>query len=129
MVVFPLWDTPVPKVLATRLSVRVVVDAICAIAPANDRGWMGGLLIKEGMSWAIAAILFSSSWDRGMTTSGSGVSAPASLPNLNWGFSSSSGVPSIGPHWLRSWVLSSSNMRSPYRVGAGLSTTNLSFFK
>ena len=130
MAVFPLWDTPVPKVLATRLSVRVVVDAICAIAPASDRGWMGGLLMKEGMSWATAAIRFSSSWDRGMTMSGSGVSAPASLPNLNSGFgvSSSSGVPSIGPHWLRSWVLSSSNMRSPYRIGAGLSTTNLFFF-
>ena len=86
--------------------------------------------MKEGMSWATAAIRFSSSWDRGMTTSGSGVSAPASLPNLNSGFgaSSSSGVPSIGPHWLRSWVLSSSNMRSPYRIGAGLSTTNLFFF-
>ena len=130
MVVFPLWDTPVPKVLATKLSVRVVVDAICAIAPANERGWMGGLLMWEGISWAIAAILFSSSWDRGMTMSGSGVSAPASLLNLNWGFgaSSSSGVPSIGLHWLRSWVLSSSNMRRPYRTGAGLSTTNLSFF-
>ena len=130
MAVFPLWDTPVPKVLATRLSVRVVVDTICAIAPASDRGWMGGLLMREGMSWAIAAIRFSSSWDRGMTMSGSGVSAPASLPNLNWGFgaSSSSGVPSIGPHWLRSWVLSSSNMRSPYQAGVGLSTTNLSFF-
>ena len=130
MAVFPLWDTPVPKVLATRLSVRVVVDVICAIAPASDRGWMGGLLMWEGMSWAIAAILFSSSWDWGMTMSGSGVSAPASLPNLNWGFSASSlsGVPSIGPHWLQSWVLSSSNMRSPYRAGAGLSTTNLSFF-
>ena len=39
---FPLWDTPVPKVLATRLSVRVVVDAICAIAPTSDPrlwGW------------------------------------------------------------------------------------------
>ena len=131
LVVFPRGDTPVPKVRATRLSVRVVVDAICAIAPASDRGWTGGLLMWEGISWAIAAILFSSSWDRGMTMSGSGVSAPASLPNLNWGSraSSSSGVPSIGPHWLRSWVLSSSNMRSPYRVGAGLSTTNLSFFE
>ena len=62
--------------------------------------------------------------------SGSGVSPPASLPNLNWGFGalSSSGVPSIGPHWLQSWVLSSSNMRSPYQAGTGLSTTNLSFF-
>ena len=131
MAVFPLWDTPVPKVLATRLLVRVVVDAICAIAPASDRGWMGGLLMWEGMSWAIAAILFSSSWDRGMTMSGSGVSAPASLPNLNVGFgaSSSSWVPSMGPHWLRSWVLSSSNMRSPYWAGAGLSTINLSFFR
>ena len=127
---FPLWDTPVPKVLATMLSVRVVVDAICAIAPASDRGWMGGLLMKEGMSWATTAIWFSSSWDRGMTLSGSGVSPPASLPNLNSGFgaSSSSGVPSIGPHWLQSWVLSSSNMRSPYLAGAGLSTTNLLFF-
>ena len=36
LVVFPLWDTPVPKVWATMLSVRVVVEAICAIAPAND---------------------------------------------------------------------------------------------
>ena len=80
---FPHWDTPVPNVLATMLSVRVVVDAICAIAPASDRGWMGGLLIMEGMSWAIAAILFSSSWDCGMMMSGSGVSPPASLPNLN----------------------------------------------
>ena len=44
LVVFPLWDTPVPKVQATRLLVRVVVDAICAIAPANDRGWMGGFV-------------------------------------------------------------------------------------
>ena len=62
--------------------------------------------------------------------SGSGVSPPASLPNLNsgFGFSSSFGVPSRGPHWLRSWVLSSSNMRSPYLTGAGLSTTNLSPF-
>ena len=62
--------------------------------------------------------------------SGSGVSPPASLPNLNGGFgaSSSSGVPSIGPHWLRSWVLSLSKIRSPYQIGAGLSTTNLSFF-
>ena len=130
LLVFPRWDTPVPSVLATKLSVSVVVDAICAIAPANDRGWTGGLLMKEGMSWAIAAILFSSSWDCGMTMSGSGVSPPASLPNLNGGFgaSSSSGVPSRGPHWLQSWVLSSSNMRSPYLTGAGLSTTNLSFF-
>ena len=127
---FPLWDTPVPNVLATMLSVRVVVDVICAIAPANDRGWMGVLLMWEGMSWAIAAMLFSSSWDRGMTTSGSGVSPPASLPNLNWGFStsSSSWVPSRGPHWLQSWVLSSSNMQSLYLAGAGLSTINLSFF-
>ena len=83
VVVFPHWDTPVPNVLATRLSVRVVVDAICAIAPANDRGWMGGLLMWEGMSWAIAAILFSSSWDCGITMSGSGVSPPALLLNLN----------------------------------------------
>ena len=36
LVVFPRVDTPVPKVLATRLSVRVVVDAICAIVPASD---------------------------------------------------------------------------------------------
>ena len=42
----PLLDTPVPKVLATRLSVvRVVVVAICAIAPASELGWRGGLLI------------------------------------------------------------------------------------
>ena len=45
LVVFPLVDTPVPRVLATMLSVRVVVDAICAIAPASDQGWMDGLLI------------------------------------------------------------------------------------
>ena len=98
--VFPRADTPVPSVLATMLSVRVVVDVICAIAPANDLGWMGGLLMWEGMSWAIAAILFSSSWDRGITMSGSGVSPPALLLNLNWGFgtSSSSWVPSMGPH-------------------------------
>ena len=61
LVVFPLWDTPVPKVRATKLSVRVVVDAICAIEPANDRGWMGGLLMWDGISWAIAARVFSSS--------------------------------------------------------------------
>ena len=61
LVVFPLWDTPVPKVQATRLLVRVVVDAICAIAPANDRGWMGGLLIWDGISWVIAAMVLSSS--------------------------------------------------------------------
>ena len=36
LVVFPRGDTPVPKVQATMLSVRVVVDAICAIAPASD---------------------------------------------------------------------------------------------
>ena len=45
LVVFPQGDTPVPKVRATRLSVRVVVDAICAIAPASDRGRIGGLLM------------------------------------------------------------------------------------
>ena len=45
LVVFPLWDAPVPKVWATRLSERVVVDAICAIVPAKDQGWTGGLLI------------------------------------------------------------------------------------
>ena len=130
LAVFPHWDTPVPNVLATKLSVRVVVDAICAIAPTSDRGWMGGLLMREGMSWAIAAILVSSSGNWGMTTSGSRVSPPASLPNLNWGFGalSLSGDLSRGPHWLRSWVLSSSNMRSPYRAGAGLSTTNLFSF-
>ena len=61
LVVFPLWDTPVPRVWATRLSVRVVVDVICAIAPANDRGWMGGLLMWDGMSWAIVAMAISSS--------------------------------------------------------------------
>ena len=32
----PPWDIPVPRVLAIRLSeMRVVVVAICAIAPAN----------------------------------------------------------------------------------------------
>ena len=60
LVVFPLWDTPVPKVLAIKLSVRVVIDAICAIAPANDRGWMGGLLMCDRMSWASLAISISS---------------------------------------------------------------------
>ena len=130
LVVFPRVDTPVPKVRATRLLVRVVVDAICAIAPASDRGWAGGLLIWEGMSWVIAAMVFSSSWDLGMTISGSGVSLPASLPNLNLGSgcSSSSGVPSMGPQQLLSWVLSLSKMRSPYLAGAGLSRTNRSFF-
>ena len=130
LVVFPRGDTPVPKVQATMLSVRVVVDAICAIAPASDRGWVGGLLMWDGMSWAIAAMVFSSSWDLGMTISGSGVSPPASLPNLNLGSgcSSSSRVPSIGPQRLLSWVLSSSNMRSLYRMGAGLLRTNWSFF-
>ena len=111
LVVFPLWDTPVPKVRATMLLVRVVVEAICAIAPASDRGWMGGLLMCEGISWAIVAILASSSWDQGMTMSGSGVSPPASLLNLNFGSGTSlSGFPSIGPQQLLSWVLSSSNM-------------------
>ena len=112
LVVFPREDTPVPKVRATMLSVRVVVDAICAIAPASDRGCVGGLLIWEGMSWAIAAMAFSSSWDLGMMMSGSGVSPPASLPNLNLGSgcSSSSGVPSTGPQRLLSWVLSSSKI-------------------
>ena len=89
---------------------------------------MGGLLIWEGMSWASAA-MSTSFGDRGMTMSGSGVSPPASLPNLNWGSGvlSSSGVPSIGPQQLLSWVLSSSNMQSLYLTGAGLLTTNLSF--
>ena len=130
LVVFPLEDTPVPRVQATRLSVRVVVDAICSIAPASDQGWVGGLLIREGMSWAIAVIATSSSWDLGMTTSGSGVSPPPSLPNLNSGSgsSSSSGVPSIGPQRLLSGVLSSSKMRRLYLVGAGLSRTKRSFF-
>ena len=65
-----------------------------------------------------------------MTILGSGVSPPASLPNLNFGSgnSSSSGVPSIGPQQLLSWVLSSSKMRSLYLTGAGLSSTNWSFF-
>ena len=56
-----------------------------------------------------------------MTISGLGVSPPASLPNLNFGSgpSSSSGVPSIGPQWLLSWVLSLSKIRSPYLAGAG----------
>ena len=61
LVVFPLWDTPVPRVQATKLSVRVVVDAICAIALANDQGWMGGLLMWDGMSWVIAVMALSSS--------------------------------------------------------------------
>ena len=30
----------------------MVVVVICAIAPARERGWMGGLLIWAGMSWA-----------------------------------------------------------------------------
>ena len=129
LVVFPLEDTPVPRVQATMLSVRVVVDAICAIALANDQGWMGGLLMWEGMSWASVAISISSFWDLGMMMSGSGVSPPPSLLNLNWGsgVSSSSGVPSRGPQWLLSWVLSLSKIQSPYLVGAGLSSTNLSF--
>ena len=73
---------------------------------------MGGLLIWDGMSWAIAAMVFSSSCDLGMMISGSGVSPPASLPNLNTGSgcSSSSGVPSMGPQQLLSWVLSSSKI-------------------
>ena len=60
----------------------------------------------------IAAMAASSSGDLGMTISGSGVSPPASLPNLKTGFgaSSSSGVPSIGPQRLLSWVLSSSKI-------------------
>ena len=126
---FP-WDTPVPRVLATRLLVRVVVDAICAIAPASDQGWMGSLLMWAGISWVIAARSSSSFWDFGMTILGSGVSPPASLPNLNFGSgtSSSSGLLSIGPQQLLSGVLSSSNMRSPYLAGAGRSSTNLSFF-
>ena len=130
LVVFPLWDTPVPKVQATRLSERVFVDVICAIAPANDRGWTGGLLIWEGMSWARVAMSISSFWDLGMTMSGSGVSPPVSLPNLKLvsGVSSSSGVLSRGPQWLLSCVLSSSKMQSPYLMGAGLLITNLSFF-
>ena len=130
LVVFPRVDTPVLKVLATRLSVRVVVDAICAIAPASDRGWTGGLLMWDGISWVIAAMVFSSSCDLGMTISGSGVSPPASLPNLKVGSgnSSSSGVPSMGPQRLLSWVLSSSKMWRPYLTGAGLSRTNRSFF-
>ena len=128
--VFPPEDTPVPRVRATRLSVRVVVDAICAIAPASDQGCGGGLVMWEGMSWAIAAMAFSSSVDLGMTMWGSGVSPSASLPNLNLrsGVSSSSGVPSKGPQWLLSSVLSSSKIQSPYQVGAGLSSTNQSFF-
>ena len=112
LVVFPLEDTPVPRVQATRLSVRVVVDAICAIALANDRGWMGELLMGEGISWVSVATSISSFWDQGMTMSGSGGSPPASLLNLNWGsgVSSSSRVPSRGPQQLLSWVLSSLKM-------------------
>ena len=55
--------------------------------------------------------------------SGSGVSPPVSLPNLNEvsGFSSSSGVLSRGPQRLQSGVLSSSKMQSPHLTGAGLS--------
>ena len=60
LVVFPLWDTPVPRVQATILSVRVVVDAICAIAPASDQGWMGGLLMWEGIREVSVAMLISS---------------------------------------------------------------------
>ena len=73
---------------------------------------MGGLLIWDGMSWAIAAMVFSSSCDLGMMISGSGVSPPASRPNLKTGSgcSSSSGVPSMGPQQLLSWVLSSSKI-------------------
>ena len=46
LVVFPLWGTPVPKVQATRLSERVVVDVICAIChgsihDACPQGWPG----------------------------------------------------------------------------------------
>ena len=76
------------------------------------------------------AMAFSSSEDLGMTMSGLGVSPPASRPNLNFGSgtSSSLGVLSIGPHWLLSWVLSLSKMRSPYLVGVGLSSMNWSFF-
>jgi hypothetical protein len=53
--------------------------------------------------------------------SGSGVSSP-SLSNRNVeasGSSSSLLIPSMGPHLLRS-VLSSSKIRSPYLIGAGL---------
>ena len=123
----PPLDTPVPKVLATRLSeVRVVVVAICAIAPAREQGWMGGLLIWTGMSWVRAASLDSSSWVfrlRGIAMSGSGVSSPVSLPNLNLvsRVSPSSGVLSMGPQQLRSGVLSLSKMWSPHLMGAGLS--------
>ena len=53
-------DTLVPKVHPTILLVRVVVEAIWAIALANDLGWGFGLLIWEGMSWAIAARSISS---------------------------------------------------------------------
>ena len=99
----PPLDTPICRVLATRLSeVRVVVVAICAIAPAREWGWTGGLLIWEGISWAMAASLSSSSWVfwlRGIEMSGSGVSPPVLLPNLKLvsGASSLSGVPSRGP--------------------------------
>ena len=120
-------DTPVPRVLATRLSeVRVVVFAICAIAPANEWGWTDGLLIWEGMSWVRAVSLDSSSWVvslREIEMSGSGVSPPVSLPNLKLvsRISSSFGVPSKGPQQLLSGVLSLLKIRSLYLIGAGLS--------
>ena len=128
LVVFPHWDTPVPRVRATILSVRVVVDVICAIVPASDWGWRGSLLMWAGISWVMVARSISSFWDFGMMISGSGVSPPASLPNLKTGFGSSSslGVPSMGPQQLLSWVLSSSKIWSPYLTGAGLSTMSQS---
>ena len=87
---------------------------------------MGSLLIWEGISWARAASLDSSSWVvqlRGIVMSGSGVSPPVSLPNLKFisRGSSSSEVPSSGPHLLLSGVLSLSKIWSPYQTGAGLS--------
>ena len=56
----PLWDIPAPKVRATRLLVRVVVAAICAIAPANNLGCGFSLLMWAGMSWARRAMSVSS---------------------------------------------------------------------
>ena len=80
----------------------------------------------EGMSWARAASLDSSSWVsrlRGIEMSGSGVSPLLLLLNLKFVLrgSSLSGVPSSGPQQPLSGVLSLSKMRSPYQTGAGLS--------
>ena len=54
--------------------------------------------------------------------SGSRVSPPVSLPNLKFVLRGSSlfGVPSMGPQWLLSGVLSLSKIWSPYQTGAAL---------